>query len=424
MLDNLKEFLQYSYTAYHAVENVKAILADNGFLPLKEGEDWEIEEGGKYYLERGGCALIAFCVGNLDQLFFKIAAAHVDSPALKIKENPVMKAENCEKLNVETYGGGLWYSFLDRPLKIAGRIVAEENGVLKCENVASDYLLTIPSVAIHQNRSANEGLALNPQVDLLPLLAANGCGEKWLSSITDKTVLSHDLFLVNADMPYSFGVNDEYIASPRIDDLTCVYAIVEALCAHAATSGGICIGAFFDNEEIGSHTSQGAAGDFLENALRRITYALKLDENELYKALAGSILVSADNAHASHPNHPEKADPTNRVQLGGGVVIKHHAGKAYTTDSLSAAIFKTICTRAGVKTQTFFNRSDVRSGSTLGVLSQSRISMLAVDIGLPQLAMHSANESFAAADYEELLTALTAFFSSTVTVNDGEIEIE
>jgi aspartyl aminopeptidase len=422
MLENLKEFLQNSYTAYHAVDNAKALLRENGFLPLSEGDDWELEEGGKYYVERGGCALIAFCVGNLDQLFFKVAAAHVDSPALKLKENPVMKAEATEKLNAETYGGGLWYSFLDRPLKIAGRIVAEENDTLVCENVVSPYQVSIPSLAIHQNRSANDGLTLNPQVDLLPLLGMGGAGENWLSTITDKQVLSYDLFLVNADTPYSFGVANEFIASPRIDDLACVYAILEALCSHAEGSDGICMGALFDNEEIGSHTAQGAAGDFMENTLRRITYALKLDETELYKALSGSVLVSADNAHASHPNHPEKADPTNRVQLGGGVVIKSHAGKAYTTDALSSAIFKKICTRAGVKTQSFYNRSDVRSGSTLGALAQTRMNMLAVDIGLPQLAMHSANECFAAADYEEMQTALTAFFSSNISINGNEVK--
>ena len=422
MLENLKEFLGTSYTAYHAVDNAKALLKKEGFLPLSEGEDWELTEGGKYYVERGGCALIAFSIGNLDQLFFKVAAAHVDSPALKLKENPVMKAEACEKLNAETYGGGLWYSFLDRPLKVAGRIITEENDTLQCETVVSPYQVSIPSVAIHQNRNANDGLNLNAQVDLLPLLGLEGAGENWLSAITDKKVLSYDLFLVNADTPYSFGVNDEFIASPRIDDLTCVYAILEGLLGCAENSDGICIGAFFDNEEIGSHTAQGASGDFLENTLRRITYALKLDETELYKALHGSVLVSADNAHASHPNHPEKADPTNRVQLGGGVVIKHHAGKAYTTDALSSAIFKKVCARAGVKTQTFFNRSDVRSGSTLGVLAQTRMNMLAVDIGLPQLAMHSANECFAAADYEEMQTALTAFFSSNITVNGNEVK--
>ena len=421
MQNGLKEFLQYSYTAYHAVANAKAFLTEHGFSPLKEAEDWDVEEGGKYYVERNGCALIAFTVGNLDQFSFKIAAAHVDFPALKIKENPVMSTENYEKLNVEGYGGGLWYSFLDRPLKVAGKIVFEENGKLKSEVVTSEYCVTIPSVAIHQNRTANDGFAINAQIDLPPLLSASGFGKDWLTKITDKTVVAKELFLTSAAEPYLFGVDNEFMASPRVDDLSGVYAILQALTSHAASSNGICIGAFFDNEEIGSSTAQGAAGDFLENTLRRITYTLKLDENELYKALAGSMLISVDNAHGVHPNHPEKADPTNKAVLGGGVVIKHHAGKAYTTDALSSAVMQTVCNRAGVKHQTFFNRSDVRSGSTLGVLSQSRVSMPAVDIGMAQLAMHSACETFSLTDFEELQTALTAFFSSNITIDDDEI---
>ena len=422
--NGLKDFLQYSYTAYHAVENAKDILCENGFVALKEHEDWDIEQGGKYYVERNGCALVAFTVGNLDQFAFKIAAAHVDSPALKIKENPVIKTDAYEKLNVETYGGGLWYSFLDRPLKVAGRIVSEENGVLKSENVVSDYCLTIPSVAIHQNRNANEGLAINPQVDLLPLLSASGFGKEWLELLTDKNVISSDLFLTNASLPYLFGTKNEFMASPRVDDLVGAYAILRALIEHAPSSGGICIGAFLDNEEIGSNTAQGAAGDMIENILRRITYTLKLDENELYKALSSSMLVSVDNAHALHPNHPEKSDLTNKTVPGGGVVIKSHAGKAYTTDAVTTAIFKTVCDRANVKTQTFFNRSDVRSGSTLGVIFQSRVSIPAIDIGVAQFAMHSANESCAVADYEELQTALIAFFSSTVSIAENEIRID
>ena len=420
----LKEFLQYSYTAFHAVENSKKILIDNGFSPLSEGEDWDIQENGKYFVERGGSALIAFTVGNLDSICFKITAAHVDSPCLKLKEQPVLSTDCYEKLNVEKYGSGLWYSFLDRPLKIAGRIVFEENGALKTENVVSDYCVTIPSLPIHQNRTANDGFPINPQVDLLPLLSASGCGKEWLSTLTDKDVITSDLFLANADAPYYFGMKNEFLASPRIDNLTSVYAILQALTSHAGNSGGISIGAFFDHEEIGSRSANGAMGDFLESTLRRIAYALKLDESELYKAYANSFFVSVDNAHALHPNHPEKADPTNKVILGGGVVIKHHAGKAYTTDAMSAAIMQTICKRAGIQTQSFFNRSDAVSGSTLGALAQARISIPAVDIGLAQLAMHSANESFALSDYECMQDALTAFYSSSLKVSENGTLIE
>ncbi len=421
---DLKQFLQYSYTAFHAIENARKILTENGFTQLSEGEDWEIEQGGKYFVERGGRAIIAFTVGDLDEFFFKIAAAHVDCTALKIKENPVMNTEPYEKLNIETYGGGLWYSFLDRPLKIAGRIIFEENGELKAENVASDYCVTIPSVAIHQNTTANSSFAVNPQIDLLPLLSASGNGNEWLTNITDKQVIARELYLSHCSEPYFFGVKNEFMGSPRIDDLTSVYAIVKALIGHSQTSGGICVGALFDDEEIGSKSGTGAAGDLLENVLRRITYALKMDDSELYKAFSRSMFVSVDNAHALHPNHPEKAGPTNKALLGGGVVIKHHAGKAYTTDAMSAAIIQTICKRAGIKCQTFFNRSDVRSGSTLGVLSQVRISMLSVDIGLAQLAMHSACESFAIADYDEMQNTLTAFYSSTFKIVENKTVID
>ena len=381
MASQLFDFLANSYTSYHAVENAKAYLAQFGFIQLHETEDWEIVEGGKYFVERGG-AMIAFTVGNLDEFSFKIIASHTDSPALKLKENAVMKTEAYEKLNVEKYGGGIWYSFFDRPLKIAGAIVTQENGELSRETVVSNYTVVIPSVAVHMNRNVNEQFSVNAQVDLLPLLALQG-GENYLSRITEKEVVSADLYLVNADMPYSFGLNEEFVASPRIDNLTSVFASLQALTAHAE-SNGICVAALFDNEEIGSNTMQGAGGDLMENALRRLTFSLKLDENEFYKAVAGSCMISLDNAHAVHPNHPEKSDPTNRPVMGGGIVVKSHASKAYTTDAMSSAIVKTVFEKAGAKYQYFFNRSDVRSGGTLGVISQSRMSVLCADLGIAQ----------------------------------------
>ncbi|MBQ8374733.1 MAG: M18 family aminopeptidase, partial [Clostridia bacterium] len=407
MVSQLIDFLKSSYTAYQAVENAKAYLSENGFVALPETDDWNLEENGKYFIERGGSSLIAFCVGNLDEFSFKIIASHSDSPALKLKENALQRVENYEKLNAEPYGGGVWYSFFDRPLKIAGRIVKRENGALKCETVVSDYTLTIPSQAIHINREANEKFAVNAQADLAPLLSLSG-GENYLSALCGGEAISYDLYLVNADAPYTFGLNGEFIASPRIDNLTSVFSSVQALCS-SAQSGGISMAAIFDSEEIGSRTAQGAGGDLLETVLKRIAYSLKLDENEFYKAIASSFMISLDNAHALHPNHPEKSDPTNKTLMGGGVVIKSHANKAYATDALSAAIVKTVFTNAGVKYQTFFNRSDMRSGSTLGVIAQSRTSILCADLGLAQLAMHSANECFAKSDFEELVNGLTAF---------------
>ncbi len=424
MLNSLIDFLQNSPTAYHACENVESLLFDRGFIRLYETEDWELSAGGKYFVARGGSSLIAFTVGALDDFSFKIAASHLDSPALKLKENPLSKSGAYALLNVEKYGGGIWHTFFDRPLKLAGRIVKREGAALKEENVLSPFTLVIPSVAIHQNRGVNDSFTVNPQVDLLPLAGFADeelTNDALLKKIGGEKPLSYDLFLVNADMPYSFGLEDEFLASPRIDNLTSVFASLEGLCS-AGEHSGVAVAAMFDNEETGSLSPQGADGDFLENTLRRIAYALRFDDNEYYKALASSFLLSIDNAHATHPNHPEKSDPTNKVVMGEGVVIKNHAGKAYVTDGRAAAIVKSIFEDADVKYQTFFNRSDMASGSTLGSLSQRHVSMLGADIGIAQLAMHSACECFAKADYLSLLDGIRAYFSTTVCVElDGII---
>ena len=419
MINPLIQFLENSYTAYHAVENAKAFLLENGFTALSETEDWTLEENGRYFVERNGSALIAFTVGNLDEFSYKLVAAHTDSPALKLKDNALMRANGYDKLNVEKYGGMLLYSYLDRPLKIAGRVIMRENGVLKAKTVLSDYTVSIPSLAIHMNRNANDGLTLNAQTDMLPLLALSGADEKesYLSSLTGGEVISYDLYAVNADAPYAFGLRNEFVASPRVDDLASVYASLAALVSHEK-SNGISVAVCLDNEEVGSRSPQGADSEFLGKTLKRIAFSLKFDEMEYYKALASSFMISLDNAHALHPNHPEKADPTNKPVLGGGVVIKAHAQKAYVTDAMSAAILKTVFDGADVKYQTFYNRSDMPSGSTLGSLSQSHVDILSVDVGLPQLAMHSACECFAKADYAELLSGLTAFYSANLTLSE------
>lgn len=423
-LQNLTAFLKSSLTMYHAVENTERILRENGFLPLSEAEDWELLEGGKYFVTRGA-SLVAFTVGGLDNFHYKIVASHTDSPMLKLKENPAVKSGGCVTLNSESYGGGVWYSFFDRPLTIAGQIVKNENGRLTKQTVQSPFFVTIPSQAVHINRSVNEGFSVNPQVDLLPLFALDteNAEEKLLSSLSDNaTVVSYDLFVVSAQEPYTFGANNEFIASPRIDNLTSVYASIEGLLTHA-DSDGVCVTALFNHEEIGSRTPQGACGDFLENTLRRIAYALRFDDSEYYKALLSSFLLSVDNAHAVHPHHPEKSDITNKTKLGGGIAIKSHANGAYATDALSSAVVKTVFDKAGVKHQSFFNRSDARSGSTLAMASLARFGVFGADIGLPQLAMHSACECFAKTDYNEMVNGITAFYSSDFLFEDGGIVI-
>ena len=424
-MEKLTAFLKNSFTPFHTVENAENLLLENGFCKLLETEDWAITEGGKYYLIRGG-ALIAFIVGSLSDLSYKIAATHTDSPALKLKENPLQKSGLYATLNAETYGGGIWYSFFDRPLKIAGQVVRREDRTLRAETVTAPFVVSIPSVAVHQNRGVNEGFSVNAQIDLAPLVSlASGVenNETLLTAIAGENVISYELYLVNAGEPYSFGMNEEFLASPRIDNLASAYASLEALLSEAEQSG-VCVAALMNNEEVGSLTAEGADGDFLENTLHRIAYALRFDDNEYYKALASSFLLSVDNAHAVHPNHPEKADPTNKTALGGGVVIKHHANKAYITDSVASAVVKTIFDGAEVKYQSFFNRSDVRSGSTLGAAALRHTGMLGVDIGLPQLAMHSACECFAKADYAELVKGISAFFTSTITRTEEGVIVD
>lgn len=422
-MQRLLDFLKTSYTAFHAVQNAREFLLAETFQPLSEGKDWHVEEGGKYFVTRGESSLIAFTVGALDRgLSFKIAASHADSPALKLKDNAVFKAEAYEKLNAECYGGGIWYSFFDRPLKIAGRVAVNENGKILSKNVVSDYFVTIPSVAVHQNRGVNDGFAINAQTDLCPLYSLAEQGGDLLSSLTSSPVLSYDLFLVNGQDPYVFGRNGEFLASPRIDNLTSVFASLQALCGVCAPDG-VCVAAVLDNEEVGSRTLSGAGGDFLERTLRRLACALKFDDGEYYKALNSSFLLSVDNAHALHPNHPEKCDPTNRPAAGGGIVVKYHADKAYTTDALSSAALISLFRSANVPCQKFYNRSDVRSGGTLGSISLSHVSVMSADIGIAQFAMHSACESFAVRDYTSMTLGLKAFYAASFRVFDDGVEI-
>ena len=415
-MQTLKNFLSKSLTPYHAVENAVEFLSSYGFKKLSEREDWELAEGGKYYIERGQSALIAFRIGALDNYSYKIACAHLDSPALKLKENPIEKKIGVATFNVEKYGGGLWYTFFDRPLKLAGRVIKSENNKVYSQTVQASYNLTIPSVAIHQNRNANESFAVNPQIDLQPLVSTLDKSNGWLEKIAAENVLSYDLYLVPDSEPYYYGVEDEFFASPRLDDLSGAMAILEGI-ANCADSDGVSVCALFNAEEIGNRTPSGADGNFLESTLKRVSLSLRFDEIEHAKALASSFMLSVDNGHATHPNHPEKTDTTNKPVIGGGILIKSHAEGAYATDGLSSAVAKTLFDKAGVKHQAFFNRSDVRSGATLSY-TLPRLGINGADIGLPQLAMHSACETIAVSDYEDMKNGLTAFFSSDFLAQD------
>ncbi len=424
ILSDFFHFLSAAPTCYHVIDVLRRGLLAAGFAPLQEGSLWGLEPERRYFVTRGDSSLIAFTLPRADFTGFQLVAAHSDSPAFKLKENYELEAAGGYiKLNVEKYGGMILSTWLDRPLGIAGRVILQEgNRFLPRLFDAGRDLAIIPNVAIHFDRTANESKSFNPQVDLLPALGGEkGDLEKLIAATLDvqpEQIVSRDLFLYNRMPPARWGIKGEYIAGPRLDDLQCAYASFRAF-LQARNTVSVPVFAVFDNEDVGSGTKQGAAGTFLKDTLERIHTALGHSHEDYLRSLASSFMVSADNAHAVHPNHAEKSDQVNRPQLNGGVVIKHNANQKYTTDAVSAAVFKAICREAGVPVQEFHNRSDLAGGSTLGNLSNLQVSLNTVDIGLPQLAMHSAYECAGAADSAWLATALEAFYSGSIQPDSG-----
>ena len=419
----LMRFLDNSPSVYHAVENLVKELEEKGYTRLSENEKWELSAGGKYYLTRGGSAVLAFRVPQGTPRGFMMSASHSDRPTFKVKENGELSG-NYTRLAVERYGGMLMSTWLDRPLSVAGRVLVEtESGVqTKLINIDRD-LMMIPNVAIHMNRQANDGYKWNPAVDLLPLMGgkeAKGKLEKLLEQAAGGKILGHDLYLYIRQKASVWGVEEEYISSAALDDLECAWGCTRGFLA-AEESESIPLLCVFDSEEVGSNSVQGAASMLLPDVLERICAALQLDVKQM---LAQSFMVSADNAHAIHPNHPEYADPGNAPVLGGGVVIKFNASQRYTTDGVSAAIFRKVCAIAGVKTQTYCNRADIPGGSTLGHISLTHVSVPTVDIGLAQLAMHSSFETAAISDALALEAAMAAYYGKSLCVGaDGIFEL-
>ena len=417
-VQKLFRFLDESPTCYHAAANAKAALTAAGAVELRESEQWKLEKGTLYVVERGDSALVAFRVPEGPFHGFLMAAAHSDSPTFKVRETAeAASAGNTLRLSVEPYGGGVWRGWLDRPLSVAGRVVIRQGDrlVSRLVNIDRD-LLVIPGVAIHMDRSVNKGAELNPAVDLLPLL---GCGKEpgafrkliaEAAGVREEHLLSTELFLYPRTKAVQTGLNGEFIVSPRLDDLQCVFGCLEGFLA-AKPGGSLPVLAVFNNEEVGSNTRQGADSTFLTDVLERIAHGCGLD-SEAWKAVAAnSFMVSADNAHAIHPAHPEYADKGEFPVLNGGIVIKYNANQRYTTDAVSGAVFQAICQEAGVPVQRYSNRADLPGGSTLGNISTAHLSVPTVDIGLPQLAMHSVCETAGAADTEHLVKAMTAYFS-------------
>ena len=418
MLERFLNFAEQSPTAFHAAANLETILREAGYAELKETDPWLVDAGGKYYVKRNDSALIAFQVPETGFASFRIAAAHSDSPAFKLKENFEDKSEYYVRLNVEKYGGMIMSTWLDRPLSVAGRLaVRDGNGVSsRLVNLDRDAVL-IPNMPIHFNRDLNNGYSFDPQTDLLPVYGGKDSAGGLMRELAEaagvdgKDILGHDLFLYGRERGSIWGADDAYFSCGRIDDLECAFACISAMAGSTARDAvNVC--AVFDNEEVGSGSRQGADSGFLYDTLTRLGFALGASDGEIRAAMAGSFLVSADNAHAVHPNHPEKWDKQNRPVMNGGVVIKHNANLKYTTDALSSARFALICERAGVPVQHFANRSDIAGGSTLGHISAAHVSVESVDIGLAQLAMHSLYETAGTKDLPLLTRALEEMWNS------------
>ena len=411
------DFIDASPTAFHVVDNIKKELLKKKFTELKETDEWSLKPGN-YFVTRNGSAIISFKIPKKDFKGFNMIASHSDSPAFKIKENPEMAAAGAYvKLNVEKYGGMLCAEWFDRPLSVAGRLVVDKKGKAEPVLVNVDRnLLMLPALAIHMDREANDGHKYNAQVDMLPLFGDETSEGKFFdivakaAGVNKKDILSHDLFLYNRVEPTFWGANEEYISSSRLDDQECVFSSLFGF-MDAKPTDYVAMHLVFDNEEVGSTTKQGAASSFLKDTLERISDGLGRTRQQYLSAIAGSFMISADNAHAVHPNYQDKADPVNRPVMNRGIVIKYNANQKYTTDAVSAANFKLLCKEAGVPFQTFTNRSDMPGGSTLGNISTTQVSVNTVDIGLAQLAMHSPYESAGSRDPEYLYKVAKVFYS-------------
>lgn len=413
---DLIHFIAKSPSPFHAVRGIKAALLYAGFTEIREEDTWQIEKGGKYVVTRNGSALMAFTVPQEGAEAFHITASHCDSPTFKIKEDPEIADGPYVKLNVEGYGGMIMSTWLDRPLSVAGRLLVTENGHLAEKLVAIDgTMLVIPSVAIHMDRSVNQHKEWKVQKDMLPLYGMTGAKTPFMdviaaaAKVKAEDILAHDLILYSRVPGTIWGEEREFISSPKLDDLQCAFA-----CFRGFTQGQkekyISVYALFDNEEVGSATSQGAGSTFLANTLERLARSLGYSYDETMAMIARSFMISADNAHSVHPNHPEYADPVNRPVINGGIVIKYSAAQKYATNAFSAAYFKKLCKDHDIPTQTFTNHSDNPGGSTLGNISNTVIAMPTVDIGLPQLAMHSSYETAGVKDTAYLVDAVTKFY--------------
>ena len=420
----LFEYIKRSPTAYHAVASAAKILKGAGYTELYEGSEWDICEGGKYFVRRNGSSLIAFRGAEKSRNGFMITASHSDSPCLKIKDNATLSDGSYTRLSTEVYGGPIYSTWLDRPLAIAGRVsVASENGVEVKLVDSKTPCVIIPNVAIHMNREINSGFKFNAAVDLIPLYADNAPEKSFkqylaeLAGAEEEDLLASDLYVYNCQEGVEWN---GFISAPRLDDLQCAFTALSAFVS-SQDSQAAQVYALFDNEEVGSSTKQGAASTFLYDTLERICESTG---GNYRRAVANSFMVSCDNAHAVHPNHPEYADKNHAVKMNSGVVIKYNANQKYTSDGVSAAVFKLICEIADVPYQCYCNRADMPGGSTLGSIANTQVSVKTVDIGLAQLAMHSSFETAGAKDTEYMIRALTKFYECAIEETESGVTVK
>ena len=427
----LFQFIKNSPSCFHAIDTIRKELLENNFIELSEGKKWNLEAGKQYFVTRNQSSVIAFKIPTADFTSFNIVASHSDSPCYKLKENnEVESAGKYVLLNTEPYGGMIASTWFDRPLSIAGRVLVKEGNSVKTKLVAIDRdLLMIPNMAIHMNREINSGYKYNAQVDMMPIYGDNtskGSLKAVIaenSGVKEEDILGSDLFLYSRQEPCVWGANQEYLSCPKLDDLECSFVSLKGF-LKGKSDKSVSVYCVFDNEEVGSGTKQGAKSTFMPDVLKRINAAMGRTEEDYHTAVASSFMVSADNAHAVHPNHPEVCDKTNRVFMNEGIVIKANANQKYCTDAVSSAIFKSICEKANAPYQIFHNRSDVAGGSTLGNLSNAQVSLNAVDIGLPQLGMHSSFETAGVKDVQTTIDIMEAFYNSAMQeLFDGDYSL-
>jgi len=423
MNNKLFSYIEACPTPYQAVAHTAALLREAGYTELNEAAEWKPEAGNGYYVTRNGSSIIAFRMPAGTIFGFMMAASHCDSPCFKIKENAELSGGGYVQLSTEKYGGMLCSSWMDRPLSVAGRVlVRTETGVETRLVDVKEPVAIIPNVAIHMNRQANDGMSFNPAVDMLPLYALEGQAGSFRSAISaqigaaEEDIVATDLFVYNPQKGIEWG---GMISAPRLDDLQCAFASLEAF-LQAKPSESLPVCCIFDNEEVGSQTKQGAASTFLRDVLTRVCEAAGMTSADFRRAVANSFLVSCDNAHACHPNHPEYADKNHKVFMNKGIVIKYNANQRYTSDAVSSALFREVCREAEAPVQLYANRADMAGGSTLGNIANTQVSLNTVDIGLPQLAMHSSYETAGAEDTVHMVNALTVFYEKTLKMEkDG-----